>query len=226
MVVLWDFDGVIVFTPHEEAWRLVSLKWGIIDFTSEFYHKFVSGRPRYEGARAILEHFGLIKEKNSEDSLRIIREFAEEKNRVFNELVSRGFYSLNNQALEFIKSTRNYKHALFIHVLASASKNVSWLASSIIYEGKPLREYFDYDVSGSANTKREVFEKGKEVVKKADCYIVIDDAPSGIDAALAINAIPIGFRNTDLLEKGAVMVIKSFREVVPEVLVDLCKTWR
>jgi beta-phosphoglucomutase len=224
IAILWDFDGVVVFTPHEEAWRLVSLKYGIVDFTSEFYHKYVSGRPRYEGAKAILEYFGLIREQNVNSALSIILEFAEEKNRVFNDLISKGFYYINNEALKFIKSTRSYKHASLIHVLASASRNVSKLADNITYEGKKLRDYFDYDVSGSASTKKEVFEKALEVTDKADCHIVIDDAPSGIEAARAIGAIPIGFRNSDLSKWSAVLVINSFKEVSSEVIIELCKT--
>jgi len=223
IATLWDFDGVIVFTPHEEAWRLVALKYGIIDFTSEFYHKYVSGRPRYEGARAILEHFGLIKGRDASSDLSIVREFAEEKNRVYNELVSKGFYYINSQALEFIESTRSCRLASFIHALASASKNVSKLANTVVYKGRVLRSYFDHDVSGSAGTKREVFEKAIEVSGRADCYIVIDDAPSGIEAALAVSAIPLGFRNPDLSRYGARLVFSSFREITPEVVVELCK---
>lgn len=224
IAILWDFDGVIIFTPHEEAWRLVGLRYGITDFSSDFYHKYVSGRPRYEGARAILEYFGLLRDLDSDSVSRIIHEFAEEKNKLYNELISRGYYSINTSALEFIESTKKYNNALFVHVLASASRNVAKLADNVSFRGRLLREFFDYNVSGSGDTKKEVFEKGLRLTSSADCHIVIDDAPSGIRAALDLGLIPIGFRNLDLVNNGAVYVIKSFKETSPGTVVRLCRS--
>lgn len=222
ILILWDFDGVIVITPHEKAWRMAAELYGITGFTSEFYHKYVSGRPRYEGARAILERFGKLNGLGEEEANRVVREFGDLKNTIFNELISRNEYEVNTEVLEFIKETRHYTGARFMHILASASRNVSKLSKTITYEGKPISSLFDYDVSGLGNTKKEVFEKGMKLVNEFSCAFVVDDAPAGIVSARELGLIPLGFRNKDLSRYGAVMVIESFRSLRPEVIHELC----
>src|ERR1700761_6747489 len=57
---IFDVDGVLVASPHEQAWR-EALR-GFADpagFTTEFYQAYVAGRPRFEGARSALEHLGV-----------------------------------------------------------------------------------------------------------------------------------------------------------------------
>lgn len=224
IAMLWDFDGVVVNTPHEEAWRKTALKFGISDFTSEFYHKYVAGKPRIEGARVILEYHGLLQGLREEDANQFVLRFAEEKNKVFKELIMQGLYSINIDVLDFIEKTKYLSERLkFIHVLASASKNVSELSKVITVNSKSVIEYFDIDVSGSASTKKGVFENGVKRVGIADCYLAVDDAPSGIIAALELNIIPIGYRARDLLKYGASLVVDSFRNFEPEVIVKLCR---
>src|SRR5690606_36938463 len=68
---IFDVDGVLVDSPHEEAWR-ESLRelmegawaelrprtsWAPEAFTPLVYQRHVSGKPRLAGARAALEHF-------------------------------------------------------------------------------------------------------------------------------------------------------------------------
>lgn len=222
--MLWDFDGVVVNTPHEEAWKEAALKFGVKNFTSEFYHRYVAGKPRIEGARVILEYYGLLQGLREEDANQFILRFAEEKNKIFNELIARGLYTVNYDVLDFIEKTRCLHGELkFIHVLASASKNVSGLSKIITVNNKRIIDYFDIDVSGSANTKKGVFENGVKRINTANCYLAVDDAPSGIIAALELNIIPIGYRAQDLLKYGALLVVGSFKSFEPEVIVNLCK---
>ena len=53
LAFLFDVDGVIAETPHEQAWRDAALEWGIIgpafDFT-RFYADHVAGEPGNTGA--------------------------------------------------------------------------------------------------------------------------------------------------------------------------------
>ena len=70
---IFDVDGVLVDSPHEQAWReglhqLMENEWSDIQgqtsyaperFTSEVYQRVMSGKPRYAGAQAALEHFGV-----------------------------------------------------------------------------------------------------------------------------------------------------------------------
>ncbi|MBN2367661.1 hypothetical protein JXC34_01485 [Candidatus Woesearchaeota archaeon] len=55
---LFDVDGLIAETPHEEAWKAAAVSWGIIqddfDFTP-FYAAHVAGEPGITGAMNILE---------------------------------------------------------------------------------------------------------------------------------------------------------------------------
>lgn len=222
ILMLWDFDGVVVITPHERAWRIAAEQYGITGFTSEFYHKYVSGRPRYEGARAILERFGKLNGLDKDTADRLVREFGDFKNKIFNELISRNEYEVNTDALEFIGKTRLYTGVRFIHVLASASKNVAKLSKTIIYKGQRLSDIFDHDVSGQGDTKREVFEKGVRLVGKFACAFVVDDAPAGIISARELGLIPIGFKNKDLYNYGAVIVVDSFSSLEPGVIHELC----
>lgn len=221
IALLWDFDGVVVNTPHEKAWRITAENYGIRDFTSDFYYKYVSGRPREEGARAILEYYGLLRGLSRNDAERLVKSFSEEKNRVFNELICRGDYSLNHDVVEFIKMSKSLEKPRFIHILASASKNVAKLARNLVVEGTPLAKFFDVDVSGLAPSKKGVFKLGRDYVK-ADCYIAVDDAPSGILAAKELFIIPVGYRHRSLLDYGARIVIESFENIKPEVFQELC----
>jgi len=221
IALIWDFDGVVVFTPHEKAWRITAHRFGILNLTSEFYHRYVSGRPRYEGARIILSLLGGYAGPELEQ---LVELFASEKNRVFNLLVESGEVEVNRPAIEFILRTRRGNRPAFKHVLASASRNAARLATRLEYLGRPLSSFFDADVSGSGATKREIFEKAMKAVREADCFIAIDDAPSGVRTAAELGIIPVGYSDRGLEDHGARMIIEKFEGLEPEVLVELCRS--
>jgi beta-phosphoglucomutase-like phosphatase (HAD superfamily) len=58
LLFLFDVDGLIAETPHEEAWKQAAVEWGIIapefNFTP-FYAEKVAGEPGETGAMNILE---------------------------------------------------------------------------------------------------------------------------------------------------------------------------
>ena len=57
--VIFDVDGVLVDSPHEQAWR--EALTGFADpagFTTAFYQAHVAGKRRLEGARTTLECLG------------------------------------------------------------------------------------------------------------------------------------------------------------------------
>ena len=47
---IWDIDGVVVDSPHEEAWRTVLESLGVhrAKFNSKIYLELVAGRKREE----------------------------------------------------------------------------------------------------------------------------------------------------------------------------------
>src|SRR6185503_11941303 len=70
---IFDVDGVLVDSPHEQAWRdalerLMAVGWTDLAgktsyapdaLTTEVYQTYVAGKPREAGARAALAHFGI-----------------------------------------------------------------------------------------------------------------------------------------------------------------------
>src|SRR3712207_9471979 len=70
---IFDVDGVLVDSPHEQAWReglqqLMENEWSDIreqtsyspeKFTPQVYQREMSGKPRLKGAQAALEYFGV-----------------------------------------------------------------------------------------------------------------------------------------------------------------------
>ena len=71
---IFDFDGVLVDSPHEQARRegprqLMEKAWSDIRgqtayaperFTPEVYQRIMSGKPRYAGALPVLQHFDAV----------------------------------------------------------------------------------------------------------------------------------------------------------------------
>jgi hypothetical protein len=68
---IFDVDGVLVDSPHERAWReafeeMMEGEWSDVrdqttyspeKFTPEVYQQVMSGKPRMEGARAVIDYF-------------------------------------------------------------------------------------------------------------------------------------------------------------------------
>ena len=216
---IWDFDGIIVFTPHEEAWRIAAETYGAKGFTSDFYQKYVSGKPRLEGGRAILELLGVYKAlgvNTEKEKEKLLIEFTNYKNKVFRELIERGVYKVNWDTIEFIKGSK--KHGI-VQVLASASRNARPIADMVNVYGRRLIELFDVDVSGKGSSKKEVFAKAIEYVIKRygflECGIVFEDAPSGIVVAKELGLKAIGYRDPGLKEHGADLIVYSFKDLDP-----------
>ena len=198
VVFVWDFDGVVVFTPHYEAWRLACEHYGFHGFTREFYDQYVSGRPRIEGAMAILERLGGYSRSSLLEGYgrRILQEFMEYKNTVFRKLVEEKHFTVNMDAVEYILKAKNQG---IIQVLASASKNAELIAKhAYLPSGKPLVELFDLNVSGKASSKKEVFmlaqREASRLILNPKCFIVYEDAPSGIIAGRELGFKTVGYR--------------------------------
>jgi beta-phosphoglucomutase len=95
---IFDVDGVLVDSPHEPAWRrsfqeLMEGQWSDIrdqtsyspdKFTSQVYQEVMSGKPRMEGARALIDYFGVP------DPERRTEEYADRKQRMVVELIEAG----------------------------------------------------------------------------------------------------------------------------------------
>jgi beta-phosphoglucomutase-like phosphatase (HAD superfamily) len=237
---IFDVDGVLVDSPHEQAWRdalreLMEGPWADIAgetswspdaFTSRVYQEHLSGRPRMDGARAALEYFGVP------DLERRATEYADHKQDMVVRLIEAGQFTAFDDALRFVLAVRR---AGIGTAAASSSKNAGLLLGKIrldefaartgldgVPDGLTLREAFDADTSG-----RE-FAHGKPApdiflaaaaelgVDPGRCFVV-EDAASGVKAAKAGGMAALGLARHDdaalLTAERADLVVTSLDEV-------------
>jgi beta-phosphoglucomutase len=125
---IFDVDGVLVDSPHELAWReafraLMESDWRDIRdqtswtaerFTPAVYQEVMAGRPRMEGARAAMEHFGVP------DIDARIEQYAAAKQEHVVKLIEEGRFMAFPDALRFILDVKSMGIPV---AAASSSKN-------------------------------------------------------------------------------------------------------
>jgi len=208
---IFDVDGVLVDSPHEAAWRdtfieLIDHEWSDIRdqttwtpgaFTPEVYQQVLSGKPRMDGARAALEHFGVPDPDGARVNL-----YAERKQEMVVRLIEAGKFSAYPDALRFLLAV---KDAGVRVAAASSSKNAGLFLRQIRLDTFAEHENLEYDwiepgltllAAFDADTSGRRFEHGKPApdiflaaaselaVDPKDAF-VIEDAVSGIQAAKA-----------------------------------------
>src|SRR3954454_21811188 len=227
---IFDVDGVLVDSPHELAWReafsaLMEREWRDIHdqtswtperFTPAVYQEVMAGRPRMEGARAAMEHFGVP------DIDSRIDQYADAKQEHVITLIDQGRFMAFPDALRFILDVKS----MGIRVAAaSSSKNAKLFLERIrldlfaaeqridcdfVHPGMTLAEIFDADISGRDFPKGKpdptIFLTAAEELglDPADCFVT-EDASSGIQAAKAAGMAGLGVArldDRDLLEEA------------------------
>jgi beta-phosphoglucomutase len=246
---IFDVDGVLVDSPHEQAWReglrqLMENEWSDIQgqssyapekFTPEVYQKEMSGKPRFAGAQAVLEYFGVP------DAERRAREYGDRKQLMIVELIEAKDFEEYPDALRFVLKV---KQAGILVAAASSSKNAGaflrlvrldefaekeGLSYDFLREGYTLLDILDADVSGRD------FERGKphpEIFLTAaeelglppgECFVV-EDAANGVQAAKAGNMAALGLARAEdeelLAEAGADLVVTSLDDVDLDALAE------
>jgi beta-phosphoglucomutase len=217
---IFDVDGVLVDSPHERAWReAVSAYADPARFTTAFYQAQVAGKPRLAGALAALEGLGVP------DAASLAPAYAEAKQALIDRLVEAGEFEAFPDALRFVAALDMAGLKL---ALASSSKNAEAMLRQLeLPDGRTLLSVFDADLSG-----REV-PRGKPDpalfllaaaaldVPPSDS-VVIEDAPSGIQAARAGGMAALGIARLHdevlLREAGADLVVTSLDQVDVEAL--------
>jgi beta-phosphoglucomutase len=188
---LFDLDGVIVDTAkyHFAAWRRMANELGF-DFTHEENEK-LKGVSRMDSLALILKWGGV--EKTQEEQLQL----ATQKNDWYVESIA------NMQADEVLEGIPEFLEELKqkgIRIgLGSASKN-----APRILEAVGLMSYFETLIDGSRTTKGkpdpQVFQMGaEELGVEPRETIVFEDAPKGVDAALAGGFYAVGIGNEENL---------------------------
>ena len=214
---IFDVDGVLVDSPHERAWRdalkeLMETKWSDVrsetsyspeGFTPQVYQQVMSGKPRFSGAQAALEYFGVP------DAEHRARAYGDRKQSMVIELIEAGEFTAYPDALRFIIAV---KDAGIRVAAASSSKNAGLflrkirldtfaeeygLESEHVRPGLTLLEFFDADTSGRdfahGKPHPEIFLTGaKELGVPPEQCFVVEDAVSGIQAAKAGGMAALG----------------------------------
>jgi beta-phosphoglucomutase len=231
--VIFDVDGVLIDTPHERAWRaaletLMESDWRDLApqtsytpaaFTTAVYQQYVAGKPRQDGAAAVLAYFGLPQP----EQLAIV--YGEQKQAMIEELLQRGEFKAFDDGLRLVLALHERGVRLGV---ASSSKNANQFMERVPLRGQTLRTIFDANVCGRdvARGKPDpaIFLLAAEELGVApqDC-VVVEDAPSGIQAARAGGMLGLGVaRHGDeaLLEgAGANLVVISLDDVAVDALV-------
>lgn len=228
---IFDVDGVLVDSPHEQAWRqslqeLMEGPWSDIrgqttwspeGFTAELYHQRMSGKPRKAGATAALEYFGVP------DLDRRVAEYGEHKQDMIIRLISDGKFSAYDDAVRFVIAV---KSAGIPIAAASSSKNAKLFLERVDlgnYGGSGnLHEAFDVDVSGrdfaQGKPHPEIFLTASEElgVDPHDAF-VCEDATNGIEAARAGEFGAVGVSRADdvddLKAEGADIVVTDMGDI-------------
>ncbi len=239
---IFDVDGVLVDSPHEEAWReglrqLMDKEWADIRgetsytpeaFTPRVYQQVMSGKPRYAGAEAALEHFGVP------DARERAQEYGDRKQVMIEELIEDGEFHAYPDALRFILAV---KAAGMKIAAASSSKNANAFLEQVrldkfceeegldygfVEEGYTILDILDANVSGRD------FEQGKPhpmifltAAEELGCLpeesFVVEDAANGVEAAKAGEMAALGLARANdeeaLAAAGADIVVTSLDDV-------------
>ena len=219
---IFDVDGVLVNSPHEQAWqealqRLMESDWSDIagdtsyspeKFTPQVYQQVMSGKPRFSGAQAALEHFGVP------DAEQRSKAYGDLKQEMVVKLIEAGQFEAYPDALRFALAVRA---AGIPTAAASSSKNAKLFLEKIfldefaekegldydfVTEGMSLHAFFDADISGrdfeQGKPHPQIFLTAAEElgVPGEECFVV-EDAQSGVEAAKAGKMAALGLARAD-----------------------------
>ncbi len=239
---IFDVDGVLVDSPHEQAWReglqqLMENEWADVrgqtsyspeKFTPEVYQRVMSGMPRYAGARAVLEYFGVP------DPEARAQEYGDRKQVMIVELIEASQFHAYPDALRFVLAV---KAAGLRIAAASSSKNANAFLERIRLDEFVREEGLSYDFvrpgytlldTLDANVSGRDFAQGKphpeifltaadEAGVSPEEAFVVEDAVNGVQAAKAGEMAALGLARADdeelLAGANADLVVTSLDDV-------------
>ena len=209
--VLWDMDGVLVDTGdfHFSAWKQTFEELGIPFDKEDFRNTFGMNNA------GILEWvYGRMPEPDE------VAKISDKKEFLFRELV-RGKAELLPGVLMWLRQFQAWE---IKQAIASSAppENIEVLVAEL-----NIGDFFDAIVSGfdlPGKPKPDIFLKAADIlqVRPENC-VVIEDAPSGIQAAKAAGAKCIAVTNSTTAENlsGADLICDSLEKVNLETIVRL-----
>ena len=215
-----DVDGVLLASPHEQAWR--DALPGLADparFTTVLYQAHVAGRPRPAGALAALRALGVP------DAERHAAVYAERKQQCLLEIIGCGTVTACPDGLRFLAMLAALRWPL---AASSSSKHATaMMQAARLPSGRSLSEAFAVNVCGRAVAVGKpdptlfLLAAAELGVPPAQC-LVVESAPAGIAAAVAVGMGALGVaRHHDkagLLAAGADLVVNDLDDVVVDGL--------
>ncbi len=245
---IWDIDGVIVDSPHEEAWRITATneKWGAEDLDSDFYFTHVASRPRCEGGNNIMKLKGIYEKVGADTPERKafqLEKFCDEKNKLIRDLIRSGQFKLFPDAVSLMLKA---KSAGVLQAAASASKNATAMLTRVT-RARVLKEVlsdsgmmgpkdnlysmFDVDACGLDFTEKQDIQRfaaerligqSEGVIEK---FIVFEDAPSGVAAGKKLGYYVVGIHRIGdvaaLKDAGADVVVDDLGELDLDKLLSI-----
>ncbi|MES2255578.1 MAG: HAD-IA family hydrolase [Pseudomonadota bacterium] len=219
---IFDVDGVLLASPHERAWREALAGFADPDrFTTVMYQAHVAGRPRLDGARAVLISLGVP------DAVRLAVSYAERKQKRLEELIKAGTVTAFADAIRLVQVIAALGWPMAV---ASSSKNANEMMRSIrLPSGQSLLDIFNVNVCGRdlqhGKPSPDIFLlAAKELHVDADQCFVAEDASAGIEAARAGNMTALGVARlgdaAPLWAAGADLVVTSLDEIAIDELAD------
>jgi beta-phosphoglucomutase len=236
---IFDVDGVLVDSPHEQAWRetldeLMDGPWERLAFDTNYsagaltttrYQHAVAGRPRLDGARRGLQAVGVIDPDHE-----LVQAYAAAKQRRLNYLIELAPPPVFGDAVTLLVGL--YDAGLAI-ATASSSLHAGRLVTAIsLPDGRSLREVLNADVSGfeaPGKPNPAIFlEAARRLGRHPWECLVIEDAPAGVEAArrgcMACVAVDRNGNPAELRANGADIVLDRLdRMRASELLARLSK---
>lgn len=210
-----DVDGVLLASPHEQAWREALEDFGDpARFTSEIYQSEVAGKPRLDGALAALLVMGVPNAK------RRARAYASRKQARLEALIRAAQVAPFSDAVRF---TEALQVAGFQVAAASSSRNATAMLRTVHRRGGGnLLDLFDVDVSGRdvahGKPAPDLFLlAATELGAAPSACFVVEDASAGVMAARNAGMQVVGVarrgETASLISSGATLVVQSLDEI-------------
>jgi len=218
--LLFDLDGVLTPTAdvHMHAWSRLFTSYleskGIAEgYSDADYFRYVDGRPRYDGVRALLASRGIVLpegEPSDDPALETVCGLGNRKNAAFNAVLEAEGVAPYPGSLAFldaaiaagvevavVTSSRNGVPVLVVDGLLAAERSIA---------GKPAPDTYLYAAELLGLTA-------------AECAVV-EDAHSGVAAGRAgafglVVGVDRGVGAETLLEHGADLVVDDLAELLP-----------
>ena len=230
---IFDVDGVLVDSPHEQAWRetldrLMAGPWAPLAFdsgyqsgslTTERYQRAIAGRPRLDGARGGLEAVGIADPDDEH-----VRAYAAAKQSRLVDLIEREPPPVFDDAVMLLIGLRDLGLAV---ATASASRNAARLLAAVaLPDGRSLRDLLDADVSGLDAPGKPDPAIFIEAARRLGCSskecFVIEDSVFGVEAARRCGMPCVGVARKgdadELRASGAMLVLDRLDRVQPDEL--------